>query len=151
MFCSDLLQHPPSPAPCTALLSPLLHILYILLYIPPLPGRSGLESARVAHPSQGLVSFICFYCPLLGSGKDFPGRNGALGSVLCLFLSSSALSSPLLSFLCAILGGLRAPFGVPPSLKLAHISWRGSSFPQLTDTASPEPLGDRTCVTVARH
>uniref|UniRef100_A0A8D2MQM1 Uncharacterized protein n=1 Tax=Zonotrichia albicollis TaxID=44394 RepID=A0A8D2MQM1_ZONAL len=102
--------HPPAHPSCTSLCS-------------------ALESAPAAHPSQGLVSSICFYCPLLGSGK---GKDGVLGS---------GISEPHL-----VCQHPSRPCSHPGEAAPSH-----GTIHTLTDTASLAPLGDRTRVTVARH
>lgn len=116
---------------------PLLHIAPVCaslcLDVALLAGRSGLKTAPLAHHLQGLVSSICFYCPLLGTVKE---KADPLGS--CLLPSVS---------LCNFRGAAEPQVGVPapprssdPSSPLARpreaTLARGTAHP-LVDTAGP--------------
>lgn len=141
---------PPSPAPCTALRahrSPLLHIP-LPVHPPAHPSASRPLCLGICSCRTSLARSRLFHLLLLPSAGLWQREGWRPGKCP---LPLSLLFCALLSFPSAIPGDFRGPFGVPASLRPVHTSWRGSSFPRLTDMASLAPLGDRTCVTVARH
>lgn len=78
-----------------------------------------METAPLAHLFRGLISSICFYCPLLGTAK---GKADPLGSTFPLFIS-----------LCDFRGAAEPQVGVPMSPRSSgspcHLSQRSSSCP----------------------